>query len=89
MVEIEVVNQGDPIPDCDMARLFEPFERGHSSRARPESVGLGLFIVREIVVAHGGEVVAFNSPGGDDDANGHAATVTFSVSVPLRSAPRP
>jgi phosphoserine phosphatase RsbU/P len=85
MVAIDVVNEGDPIPDCDVARLFEPFERGHSARARPESIGLGLFIVREIVVAHGGEVASFNSPGG---ADGCAATVTFSVSMPMRSAPR-
>jgi signal transduction histidine kinase len=87
VVGMDIVNEGDPIPDCDVARLFEPFERGHSARARPESVGLGLFIVREILVAHGGEVVVFNSPGGDD-ANGHAATVTFSVALPLRSALR-
>jgi sigma-B regulation protein RsbU (phosphoserine phosphatase) len=60
--------------------LFEPFARGRSARSRSESVGLGLFIVREIVAAHCGEVLAFNSP--------EAGTVTFAVRLPLRCAER-
>jgi signal transduction histidine kinase len=79
-VRIDVVNQAEPIPESEMTRLFEPFARGRSSRSRPESVGLGLFIVSEIVAAHGGEVMAFNSP--------QAGTVTFSVRLPLHSAAR-
>jgi signal transduction histidine kinase len=77
-VRIEVANRGEPIPESEIPRLFEPFARG--SRSRPESVGLGLFIVSEIVAAHGGEVRAFNSP--------EAGTVTFAVQLPLRSAAR-
>jgi signal transduction histidine kinase len=79
-VRIEVVNQGNLIPECEMSQLFEPFFRGPLSRSRPESVGLGLFIVSEIVVAHGGDVRAFNST--------EAGTVTFAVRLPLRSPAR-
>lgn len=79
-VRIEVANQGEPIPEDEMPRLFEPFARGPSSRSRPESVGLGLFIVSEIVAAHGGEVRVFNSP--------EAGTVTLAVRLPLRSEAR-
>jgi signal transduction histidine kinase len=74
-VRIEVVNQGEPIPEDEMPRLFEPFASGPCSRSRRESVGLGLFIVSEIVAAHGGDVRAFNSP--------EAGTVTFAVRLPL------
>jgi signal transduction histidine kinase len=79
-VRIEVVNRGDPIPEDEMCRLFEPFAPGPCSRSRPESVGLGLFIVSEIVTAHGGDVRVFNSP--------EAGTVTFAVRLPLRSEAR-
>lgn len=79
-VRIEVANEGDPIPEHEMPRLFEPFARGPSSRSRPESVGLGLFIVSEIVAARGGDVRVFNAP--------EAGTVTLAVRLPLRSEAR-
>ena len=78
-VRIAVVNQGPPIPASEMARLFEPFAH-EPSPSQPQSVGLGLFIVSEIVTAHGGDVQACHSP--------EAGTVTFAVRLPLRSAAR-
>ncbi|HEY7725969.1 MAG TPA: GAF domain-containing sensor histidine kinase [Anaeromyxobacteraceae bacterium] len=59
---LSVVNQGPQIPGDLLPGLFEPFRRGHSARAR--SLGLGLFIVREIVRAHGGSVEAQSDAGG-------------------------
>jgi phosphoserine phosphatase RsbU/P len=53
---IEVHNAGKPIPADQIAALFEPMARGSASGNTERSVGLGLFIVREIVRAHGGEV---------------------------------
>lgn len=79
-VRIDVVNRGEPIPESEMSALFEPFARERGARSRRESVGLGLFIVSEIVTAHGGEVMAFNSP--------EAGTVSFVVQLPLRSEAR-
>jgi signal transduction histidine kinase len=53
----EVHNAGAPIPAALLPHLFDPFRRGVSSSAeRSNSVGLGLFISREIVRAHGGMI---------------------------------
>jgi signal transduction histidine kinase len=51
-VRLEVTNQGQPIPPDLAANLFEPFRTGDTVA----SVGLGLFIVREVARAHGGAV---------------------------------
>ena len=55
-VRLVVHNGGDPIPDHVQAKIFEPLARGTS--AGGHSLGLGLFIARAIVVAHGGEIRA-------------------------------
>ncbi|XXY47449.1 ATP-binding protein [Sorangium sp. So ce269] len=56
-LEIQVHNAGRPIPPELQAKIFEPMQRG-GAQARPgsRSVGLGLYIVREIASAHGGRV---------------------------------
>ncbi|NJK32449.1 MAG: HAMP domain-containing protein [Deltaproteobacteria bacterium] len=55
-LELGVRDHGVGIPDASVARLFEPFRRlGLSSGAVP-GVGLGLFVVRRIIEAHGGRV---------------------------------
>ncbi len=56
-VVFEVHNEGAPIPEPVQAHLFQPFKGGErtSSLVR-EGLGLGLYIVREIVAAHGGRV---------------------------------
>lgn len=59
-VEVQVLDEGPGIPDCDRARVFEPFRRGPGST----SSGVGLAIVRAVVVAHGGEVGIDNRPAG-------------------------
>ena len=57
---IEVHNRGPPIPPGVLPEIFEPFRRGAEEGAEApnarDGVGLGLFIVREIVRAHGGQV---------------------------------
>ncbi len=52
---LEVEDGGSGVPPALRARVFEPFERGATARALG-GLGLGLFIVRQIVDAHGGEV---------------------------------
>ena len=56
-LEISVHNQGPPIGDEHLPRLFERFYRCDPSRAQPGgSGGLGLAIVRSIMQLHGGSV---------------------------------
>jgi signal transduction histidine kinase len=51
-VVLDVHNRGDPIPPPLLPFVFEPFRHG----GRPAAVGLGLYIAREIVQAHGGTI---------------------------------
>jgi signal transduction histidine kinase len=53
------------IPDAELARVFEAGYRGDQARTPGEGgAGLGLAIVRGIVVAHDGEVRVANVSGG-------------------------
>jgi signal transduction histidine kinase len=75
MVVIEIEDDGPGIPPAELDRAFEPFHRGEPSRNRETGgVGLGLPIARNIMRAHGGDVVLANrSP------RGVRATVTLPV----------
>ncbi len=54
-VRITVEDRGPGVASGEMAQVFEPFYRGRDSAAVP-GAGLGLAIVREVAVAHGGSV---------------------------------
>jgi len=54
-----VEDEGPGIPDVDPRRIFEPF-----FLTRANGRGLGLAIVRRVVLAHGGTVRAMARPGG-------------------------
>jgi PAS domain S-box-containing protein len=64
-VTVEVHNRGVPIPEELQAKLFDPFRRGSrdSRTASTEGLGLGLYISREIVLAHGGDINVSSSEG--------------------------
>ncbi|WP_447939027.1 sensor histidine kinase [Pseudoxanthomonas mexicana] len=59
-VRLAVSNAGAPLAADALNALFDPLRRGSSAANKGEhsSLGLGLFIVREIARAHGGEVAA-------------------------------
>ncbi len=61
--KLMVENHGAQIPPALLATLFEPFVQGQTSAMR-EGLGLGLFISREVVHAHGGRLTATSSPEG-------------------------
>jgi sigma-B regulation protein RsbU (phosphoserine phosphatase) len=58
---ITVHNEGMPIPPELLGTIFEPMVRGTPQETTARSVGLGLFIVRAIAEAHGGEVKVTSS----------------------------
>ncbi len=65
MLRVELEDDGPGIPPADLDRVFEPFYRGEPSRNRETGgVGLGLPIARDILRAHGGDIVLANRPGG-------------------------
>lgn len=57
-VTLAVCNQG-VIPADMLPQLFEPFRRGPTSA---QGLGLGLYIVREVATAHGGEISVSSEP---------------------------
>jgi signal transduction histidine kinase len=54
-VEIRVTDHGPGVPASFVARLFERFSRGPGSERSGEGTGLGLWIVRNLARANGGE----------------------------------
>jgi signal transduction histidine kinase len=64
-VELTVSDDGPGVPPDERERVFEPFTRLDSDRARASGgTGLGLAISRDIVRAHGGDItIADATPG--------------------------
>jgi len=77
-VSIAVHNFGPPIPEHLQDVIFDAFRHeADGSRSASESIGLGLFITREIVRQHGG-VITVQSPDRDG--------TTFIVVLPRKPA---
>ncbi|ADO72073.1 GAF domain-containing sensor histidine kinase [Stigmatella aurantiaca] len=76
---LTIHNLGPPIPAQQQSKIFEPMQRA-SADMNPEnrSVGLGLYIVRHLVKAHGGtiEVKSLENEG-----------TTFTVRLPRQAPP--
>ncbi len=71
-------DQGIGIPRDEQACIFERFHRvGTGLVHEVRGVGLGLAIVRHVVLAHGGSVEVESEPGRGS---------TFSIVLPLRRA---
>jgi len=78
---VSVEDSGPGIEPWQLERLFDAFEQGDSSAARQHGgTGLGLSIARGLARAMGGDIVARSQPG---------VGTTFSISLPLRTAPDP
>jgi sigma-B regulation protein RsbU (phosphoserine phosphatase) len=73
-LELRVSNHGRPIAGELLQHIFEPLRRGeHSVKLGSRSIGLGLYIVREIASAHGGRVTVTST---------EAEGTTFVVQLP-------
>ncbi|NLC72753.1 MAG: HAMP domain-containing histidine kinase [Ruminococcaceae bacterium] len=61
---VSIKNEGDTIPEDDLSLIFDRFHKSDRSRSLDrEGVGLGLYLVKSILDAHG-EAVAVKSKGG-------------------------
>ena len=76
-VVLTVHNSGRAIPEAVQASMFEPLARYAPTEGSTTSLGLGLFIARAIVVAHGGTITVSST---------EARGTTFEVRLP-RSGP--
>lgn len=79
-VMICVTDQGIGIPEEDRGRIFEPFRRVGASRGLVPGAGMGLFVARRIVEAHGGRIEVISQPG---------AGTTFRVHLPATASSGP
>lgn len=74
-VQLCVNNQGPPISPEDQPHVFAPFRRGADVPGEGDGIGLGLYIVRTLVRAHGGSITL------ESDAE---SGTTFRVTLPKR-----
>lgn len=77
---VSVLNEGAAIPQSELLTVFDPLRRRPTERDNPgdtrdSHLGLGLFIAREIVKAHGGKIEV-TSIGGETQ---------FSIRLPRRA----
>lgn len=67
-VIVTVHNEGIPIPETELATIFDPLVRGSSPKMqenrRHGSIGLGLYIVKEVVTSHGGTITVKSAAQG-------------------------
>lgn len=75
-VRVEVHNEGPPIPQKRLASIFEPFRRVAEEGGPTSGLGLGLYIVRQIIRSHGGTVEVSST---------EEEGTTFTVSLPRRA----
>ena len=74
-ITLTVQDQGIGVPASERHQLFTKFYRATNARtARPDGTGVGLFLAKKVVVAHGG-VMIFNSVEGKGS--------TFGFRLPL------
>jgi PAS domain S-box-containing protein len=69
-----VSDDGIGIPGSEMNNLFQPFKRNHRDATNIAGTGLGLYIVRQIVDQHGGDIRVESEKG---------AGSRFTVLLPL------
>lgn len=78
LIEIKIADTGTGIPQDMLPKLFEKFVTRTSGNddLNKHGAGLGLFIARSIIQAHGGDIFAYNN----NDGKG----ATFVIRLPIR-----
>jgi signal transduction histidine kinase len=77
-VRVTVSSRGPGIPADRLERIFDRFERGPRARAETRGLGLGLYLAKGLVEAHGGRIWAKSAP---------SIITQFYFTLPLASTP--
>src|SRR5690606_5996669 len=78
-VLLEVSDSGAGIPESQLPHVFRKFyQADNQGAAAIKGTGLGLAIAREIVEAHGGEIVVESTPG---------VGTAFTILLPVEAVP--
>jgi len=82
-VFIDIHNGGNPISPGELPKIFDPLIRGssaeHPKSNRPGSIGMGLYIAREVAKSHNGRIEVTSTA---------EAGTTFEIRLPREAAPR-
>ncbi len=74
-ITFKVIDNGNGVPEAEQGHLFQPFFRAKNSRSKQvEGTGLGLYLVKNIVERHRGEII-FKSTEGEGS--------TFGFKIPV------
>jgi PAS domain S-box-containing protein len=75
-VRLSVQDHGSGVTEADRARIFERFERAADGASHQGGLGIGLYVTRQIVLAHGGAIELASQVG---------VGSTFTVELPRRA----
>ncbi len=82
-VVMEVHNGGEPIPPGELPKIFDPLVRGssaqHPKSNLPGSIGMGLYIAREVAKSHNGRIEVTSTVNDG---------TSFTVHLPREASPR-
>lgn len=74
-VELRIGDRGPGIPPDQVEHIFERYRRGETHTSTPAGTGLGLYVARQIIQAHGGDLwLAENTSAGCE----------FALTLPLK-----
>lgn len=83
-VVTRITDEGPGIPPEELPHLFERYYRARATQQSKEGLGLGLYITKGLVDAHGGQMWAESEPG-----KGSSFYFTLPLAQPRSSALQP
>jgi two-component system, sensor histidine kinase and response regulator len=77
---LEIKDTGAGIPKADVDKLFQKYSQGAQGKRYKAGTGLGLYLCRQLVEAHGGEITCTSTEG---------VGTTFRVTLPSEGKEHP
>lgn len=85
-VQLKVKDTGIGVPDTERHHLFTKFYRAANAReVRPDGTGVGLFMAKKVIMAHGGSVI-FESQVGKGSTFGFSMPLSLAAKTGLESS---